>query len=85
MKLPRTFVPFLFFLSLITAKKIINCNVLIIYHSVTNHTKKLAHAIGNGVTNHNNIKGIDLGCVWGGSLAAINIEDKSIITVDSVK
>ena len=39
----------------------------------------------NGVTNHNNIKGIDLGCVWGGSLAAINIEDKSIITVDSVK
>ena len=31
-----------------------------------------------------NIKGIDLGCVWGGSLAAINIEDKSIITVDSV-
>ena len=37
----------------------------------------------NGVTNHNNIKGIDLGCVWGGSLAAINIEDKSIITVDS--
>ena len=53
MKLPRTFVPFLFFLSLITAKKIINCNVLIIYHSVTNHTKKLAHAIGNGVTNHN--------------------------------
>ena len=53
MKLPRTFVPFLFFLSLITAKKITNCNVLIIYHSVTNHTKKLAHAIGNGVTNHN--------------------------------
>ena len=39
----------------------------------------------NGVTNHNNIKGIDLGCVWGGSLAAINIEDKSIITVDSIK
>jgi bis(5'-nucleosyl)-tetraphosphatase (symmetrical) len=37
----------------------------------------------NGVTNHNNIKGIDLGCVWGGSLAAINVEDKSIITVDS--
>jgi len=24
-----------------------------------------------------------LGCVWGGSLAAINVEDKSIITVDS--
>ena len=39
----------------------------------------------NGVTNHNNIKGIDLGCVWGGSLAAINIEDKSIVTVDSIK
>ncbi len=39
----------------------------------------------NGVTNHNNIKGIDLGCVWGGSLAAINIKDKSIITVDSKK
>ncbi|MAA92380.1 MAG: symmetrical bis(5'-nucleosyl)-tetraphosphatase [Gammaproteobacteria bacterium] len=39
----------------------------------------------NGVTNHNNIKGIDLGCVWGGSLAAININDKSIITVDSQK
>jgi bis(5'-nucleosyl)-tetraphosphatase (symmetrical) len=39
----------------------------------------------NGVTNHNNIKGIDLGCVWGGSLAAINVEDKSIITVDSIK
>ena len=39
----------------------------------------------NGVTNHNRIKGIDLGCVWGGSLAAINIDDKSIITVDSVK
>ena len=39
----------------------------------------------NGVTNHNNIKGIDLGCVWGGSLAAINIEDKSIITVDSIR
>ena len=36
-------------------------------------------------TNHNKIKGVDLGCVWGGSLAAININDKSIITVDSVK
>ena len=33
----------------------------------------------------NKIKGIDLGCVWGGSLAAINIHDKSIITVNSVK
>ena len=39
----------------------------------------------HGVTNHNRIKGIDLGCVWGGSLAAINIDDKSIITVDSIK
>ena len=39
----------------------------------------------NGVTNHNKIKGIDLGCVWGGSLAAINVHDKSIITVNSVK
>ena len=27
----------------------------------------------NGVTNHNFIKGVDLGCVWGGSLAAINL------------
>ena len=27
----------------------------------------------NGVTNHSSIKGIDLGCVWGGSLAAINL------------
>ena len=39
----------------------------------------------NGVTNHNKIKGVDLGCVWGGSLAAINIYDKSIITVESRK
>tara|TARA_B100001996_G_scaffold134033_1_gene102069 strand:- start:1407 stop:1757 length:351 start_codon:yes stop_codon:yes gene_type:complete len=39
----------------------------------------------NGVTNHNKIKGVDLGCVWGGSLAAINVNDKSIITVDSNK
>ena len=39
----------------------------------------------NGVTNHSKIKGVDLGCVWGGSLAAINVNDKSIITVDSVK
>ena len=39
----------------------------------------------NGVTNHNKIKGVDLGCVWGGSLAAINVNDKSIITVDSSK
>ena len=37
----------------------------------------------NGVTNHNEIKGVDLGCVWGGSLAAINLNDKSIITVES--
>ena len=37
----------------------------------------------NGVTNHNSIKGVDLGCVWGGSLAAINLNDKSIITVES--
>ena len=37
----------------------------------------------NGVTNHNFIKGVDLGCVWGGSLAAINLNDKSIITVES--
>ena len=39
----------------------------------------------NGVTNHNRIKGIDLGCVWGGSLAAINLYDNSIITVNSEK
>ena len=39
--------------------------------------------IGN--RQNNKIKGVDLGCVWGGSLAAININDKSIITVDSVK
>ena len=39
----------------------------------------------NGFTNHNKIKGVDLGCVWGGSLAAINIYDKSIITVESRK
>jgi bis(5'-nucleosyl)-tetraphosphatase (symmetrical) len=38
-----------------------------------------------GVTNNNKIKGVDLGCVWGGSLAAININDRSIITVDSQK
>jgi bis(5'-nucleosyl)-tetraphosphatase (symmetrical) len=37
----------------------------------------------NGVTNHSSIKGIDLGCVWGGSLAAINLFDNSIITVNS--
>ena len=37
----------------------------------------------NGVTNHNFIRGVDLGCVWGGSLAAINLKDKSIITVES--
>ena len=38
-----------------------------------------------GVTNHTSIKGIDLGCVWGGSLGAYNIYDKSIITVKSKK
>ena len=37
----------------------------------------------NGVTNRF-IKGVDLGCVWGGSLAAINLNDKSIITVESI-
>ena len=34
-----------------------------------------------GVTNHTSIKGIDLGCVWGGSLGAYNIYDS--LPIDS--
>ena len=38
----------------------------------------------NGKTNLKNIIGLDTGCVWGGKLTAIRLEDKKIFAVKKI-